>query len=107
MKTIEEAINNFIFENESDIRLDLGAAGFDYVKQAFKTGVELAKKFIPIEEELPKEDIWAFSKKVIIQFIYDDKICFATGQYDYAMKKWYSGDNEIDNVIAWRYINIE
>ncbi len=103
MKTLEEAIYNFISENESDIRLDLGAAGFDYVKQAFKTGVELAKKFIPIEEELPST-----GEDVIGQHILSDGtktgyfICHRIND-----KVWCNDRGVVVQVTHWRPINFE
>lgn len=107
MKTIEEATKDFISKKETDIRLDLGAAGFDYVKYAFKAGVEFAQRFIPIDEELPNREDDDCSNEVLCKLRYGRHV---GAFYDFIEGKWYSSyihHDLTEYVTHWRPINFE
>ena len=69
----------------------------DYKKEAFKSGVEFAQKWIPIEEELPEVDKIEFSDVVLTKNLpsniklefYDAQFSqFTTVRHDFPVISW-------------------
>ena len=103
MKTIEEALNNPAIN-----RGLVMSSVIQIAERSFKSGVEFAQRWIPIEEELPVKggSLFNDSDTVLIKVLLKDgNIKILTGHYDLSMKDWYIDATHYNGiVIEWRPI---
>jgi len=104
MKTIDEAAKEFsssmIWEKETPI---------NRIPFTFKSGVEFAQRWIPIEEELPQHRIAVFVKMIdrnipILATLNTNDMCWYF--YDYSDNEWY-GFASVKKITHWRPIELK
>jgi len=92
MKTVDEAIRNYVDENIPNISYD----------STFREGIKFAQKWINVEDELPSN-----TKNVLVK---NDKEWVSIGYYMEGYKIWEDiapvGQKEFGNVAYWRPIEI-
>jgi len=103
MKTIDEAAKEYASNLSSS---EVFRSQHD---KDFKSGVEFAQRWIPVEEELPQHRIAVFVKMIdrnipILATLNTNDMCWYF--YDYSDNEWY-GFASVKKITHWRPIELK
>ena len=104
MKTIEEAAIECANTYVKGYRDSYPANEGDFI-DVFESGVEFAKRRIPVEEELPDEKNGYINKEVIV--FTSDNCAYVLIYDDYIGWLPNGTDADIDNITHWRPIDLK
>ena len=104
MKTIEEAAIECANTYVKGYRDSYPANEGDFI-DVFESGVEFAKRRIPVEEELPDEKNGYINKEVIV--FTSDNCAYVLIYDDYIGWLPNGTDADIDNITHWRPIELK